>query len=380
MAFKLRLLLVLLGIVASACSASVEPPDSTRILLPPVAPVPSTTTSTLAPDPVAADLEAQASIRLALVVAEDVFTESGTYDVPGVESRSTEVSLIGLEDAAFKEGVVYDPYDQRVTLYAHSASGTWFCVDLSGAGTDYGSGDSFERALTACTDGALASDWGDPYSPTGPDESAIEAALHTLAEAMAAGDPGLAGTVFMPTLACNDLAEDWPSGLTLSESGELAIRSISFEGATAVATAQVGSFDHDEWELSKGGGTWQIADDPCRLFADELEDRMTITAAELIEVGLHAVRSAFVIQEGFDFGPDAVATFDAELMFVPLDEVSFGTLYYRGSPSAGLLVTAGPPGKFYCAVESVSASTAYGSSTAASDLRTPQRCRSRSNR
>ncbi|MGI9609179.1 MAG: hypothetical protein ACR2NL_02690, partial [Acidimicrobiia bacterium] len=143
--------------------------------------------------------------------------------------------------------------------------------------------------------------------------------------------------------------------------------------------ARIGPLGQQTWELTKTESSWLIVADPCRLLEPHLTDRMTMAATDLLEVGLYAVRSAFVTQEDFGFSAGAVAVFDPNLIFVPRDEVGFGTVYYSGSPAEGLLLTGGPTGVFYCAVESLAAATVYGTAETADELRTPSRCRRHSN-
>ena len=102
---------------------------------------------------------------------------------------------------------------------------------------------------------------------------------------------------------------------------------------------------------------------------------MDSAARALLEEGLFAVRSAFVVRSDFAFAASVLGESDSSLTLVPSTGVAFGTLSYTGTTATGLLVTAGSPGRFYCAVESLSAATVYGEGAALSDLDTPTRCR-----
>ena len=96
---------------------------------------------------------------------------------------------------------------------------------------------------------------------------------------------------------------------------------------------------------------------------------MDSAARALLEEGLFAVRSAFVVRSDFDFPPRSSRETEPSLTLVPGAELEFGTLSYTGTTAAGLLVTAGSPERFYCAVESLSAATVYGEGAAVSEHR-----------
>lgn len=370
------------SLLVAACAGTTEsqPTEITRALLPPT-PAEVTTTTTMPIDPLAADRIAQQDIGLVLEAAEDLFAERGAFDASPAEMdrRTPTVDVIGLEEAALRRGVVFDAFDQRATLYAMSESGTWFCVDISDNQSDHGFGDSFQLALAACTDGTIGSDWGDPFSPTGPDEAAIESSLGALAGAMARGEPDMAHLLFAPHTACeqSDMSEAWPAGLALADGEAIQLDSIVISGEQATATAEIGSLARTSWQLIRNEGTWRLSADPCQLLESVLAERKTEEAAELLEAGLFAVRSAFVNSESFAFSDRRLAEIDENLLFVPMSEASFGHLSYSGSESRGLLVTVGAPETFYCAVESLSAPTVHATGASIDEVKTANRCISR---
>ncbi|MDH3605548.1 MAG: hypothetical protein OER12_00975 [Acidimicrobiia bacterium] len=379
--FTRRAALIVVAVLATACAETAEPPEITRALLPP-APATATTTTTAPINPTEADLLAQADLRKVLRAAHEARDESGSFEntQADIDRRVPTVDVISLQEAALKPGVAFDGSNQRATLYARSESGTWFCVGASPSGDDYGFGDSFEGALSACTDGATAGGWGNPFSASGPDEAAVAATLQSLAEALATGDGVAAADTFQPDAACRseELASQWPEGLVLTDSNELALTSLAIAGERATVSARLGSLEQSEWELVGGQGVWRVVGNPCLAFEALIDDRMTAAANELLETALFTVRSVFVDKDGFGFGDEELANRDGGLIFVSRQEVGFGTLYYRGSTSSGLLVTGGPSGTFYCAVESLSAATVYGTGTRASDVWTVGGCRSHS--
>lgn len=376
-----RATLVVVAMLATACAETAEPPEITRALLPP-APAIATTTTTAPINPAEADLLAQADLRKVLRAAHQAQADQGSFEntAADIDRLVTTVDVISLQEAALKPGVAFDGSDQRATLYARSESGTWFCVGASPTGDDYGFGDSFEGALSSCTDGATADGWGNPFSASGPDETAVALTLQSLAEALAAGDGAAAAAAFQPDEACTpeDLAVLWPEGLALLESDELTLSSIAIVGEQATVEARLGSLEQSQWELIGGQASWHIVANPCLTLEPLISERMTVAATELIETALFTVRSVFVDKDGFGFRDAELASRDADLVLVSRQEVGFGTLYYRGSTASGLIVTGGPPGTFYCAVESLSAATVYGTGTRASDVWTVGNCRAHS--
>ena len=134
-----------------------------------------TTTTTAPVDPQTADRLAQAELRSVLAAAQEWYAGSGTFDdgLPSVGGLAGSIEVVPLEVAAARDAVAYDAHDQRLTLHRQSTSGAWFCIDVQTDTIDHGYGNSFQESLTTCTDGVTVGGWGDSFSPTGPDEAAI---------------------------------------------------------------------------------------------------------------------------------------------------------------------------------------------------------------
>jgi hypothetical protein len=378
------LALSLLAIALSACGSgreTVEPAPARQPLRPAALAVPEAviTSTTLPADPRSADYEAQTELRTVLAVAGEWYAENGTFDggLRPVAEMTGGIAVVSLDEVAGRDGVAYDAFGSRLTLHRRSSSGTWFCIDVRGETTDHGFGDTFQAALATCTDGVVVGGWGDSFSPTGPDEAAINGVIRAFFEALAAGSAEAARDLFSAGAGCQpeELSARWPEGLVLSDSADYDLSDISVDGETATATfsSQVLGDGTLRFEFLDDG--WHLAVNPCDLLGPVATGKMDTAATALLEAGLLAVRTAFVVRSDFAFESSLLAESEPALTFVPDAEIRFGTLSYSGSTAAGLLITEGSPGRFYCAVESLSASTVYGEGAAVSELDTPARCR-----
>ena len=375
----------IIAITATACSSNGgdSSPVVTRALLPAsesAAPVAETTTTTvLALSPAEADRRARIEIRYVLTAAEEIYSETGSYDAePAAVAALTEgIEVVSLEQAAQYDAVAYSAFDQRLTLHRQSASGRWFCIDVDDRGADHGAGDTFDAALEDCTDGVRATGWGNVFSPTGPDESAITAVINATFDAFEAGDTRRAHELFDtgPNCDLGQLEALWPAGLPLTQSAAPHLENIVVAGDAATASVSSGFLSDPTWPLTKRGSDWLNGADPCELLGPPAADLKTEAARDTLERGLFAVRSMYVKEQSFSFSPSSLADIDADLVVVSADEVSFGTIAYRGTPQEGLLVTAAEPGVFYCAVESSYALTVYGEGSTAGEINTVGRCR-----
>jgi hypothetical protein len=273
--------------------------------------------------------------------------------------------------------VAYAAFGRRLTLHRQSASGRWFCIDVTDEGADHGAGDTFEQALEDCTDGVQATGWGDVFSPTGPDEAAVKALLTATFEAFATGDTPRVYELFDAHPACDltQLEAVWPTGLKLTESEALALEDIAIAGVEATASVSFGALSDPAWPLFKRGTDWLNSADPCELLGPLAADLTSQAARDTMERGLFAVRSLYVQQTSFSFSPSSLADSDADLVFVSPAEVSFATIAYQGSPTEGLLITGAGPGVFFCAVESSHAITVYGEGESVEDVDTVSRCK-----
>ena len=341
---------------------------------------PETTTSTTAPapaTPIEADRQARELIRRVAAAADEAYAESGTYEVDRtiISSLADDVAVISLEEAALTTGVAYDPFGQRVTLHSHSASGRWFCLDLSPAGRDYGFGDTFPASLATCTDGVRTPGWGDAFSPSGPDEAAIAGLWESLAEALQAGDPAAAHQVFAARTACplSHLETVWPAGVSLLTAEEYLLEGVSVADMTAVADITLGSLPASSWRLEKNGALWSLAVDPCDQLSELAGQRTDTAARQLLEAGLFAAQSVFVVELDFLFGTDELGAIDGDLIWVERDELEFGRLSYSGTRGAGVITTKGAS-TFLCAVESVTTATRFGEGTQLEDVESPTAC------
>ena len=383
-------LLTLLSACSTEQPAGDEPSAAlTREALPPNAlareaqlpPTPeSTTTTSLLPapvDPIEADRAARALIRRVAAAADEAFAESGTYDVDRttISSLAEGVEVISLEEAALATGVVYDPFGQRVTLHYQSSSGRWFCLDLSAAGRDYGFGDTFPSSLATCTDGVRTAGWGDAFSPTGPDEAAIAGLWDSLASALQAGDPAAAHDVFSTPVACplSRLETVWPRGVSLLNADEFTLEGVSVADRTAVSDVTLGTLPASSWRAELDGATWSIAVDPCRELSALAAARTNAAARELLEAGLFAVRSVFVVEQDFAFGSTELGAIDADLVWVEIEALEFGRLSYTGTRQAGVITARGAE-TFLCAIESSTAATRYGEGDTATEVASVEGC------
>lgn len=384
---SLRKLLVLatLAIAVAACSngADASSPVVTRALLPAseaAAPVAETTTTTVTTlGPAEADRLARIEIRHVLTAAEEIYAETGSYDAEPatVAALTGDVDVVSLEQAALYDAVAYAAFDQRLTLHRRSASGRWFCIDVTDQGADHGAGDTFELALEDCTDGVRATGWGDVFSPTGPDEAAITALLTATAEALASGDTPRIGELFDTRPTCDSIRLEaiWPTGLPLTESEVLAIEDVAIAGDTATASVSFGPLSDQVWPLIKRGTDWLNGADPCELLGPLAAEGTSDAARDTLERSLFAVRSLYVKEQSFSFSPSSLADIDADLVVVSPAEVSFGSVAYRGNPTEGLLITGAGPEVFFCAVESSYAVTVYGVGERVGDVDTVNRCK-----
>ncbi|MBT8166606.1 MAG: hypothetical protein KJO97_13755 [Acidimicrobiia bacterium] len=353
-----------------------EPIRPASLAVPEVAP---TTTTTAVLDPLGADHIAQTELRSVLAAAQEWYAENGTFDdgIGPVGAMSGETTVVSLSEVAARDGVAYDAHGSRLTLHRRSSSGTWFCIDIRGETTDHGFGDTFQDALAACTDGVPVGGWGNPVSATGPDEAAIGGVVRALFDALATGSIDAAYDLVSAGSACRppDLEALWPAGLALADSADYQLSDISVFTDTATASVSSSVLPDSALSFEKSDGGWLLTIDPCLLFGPIAAEQMDPAARALLEEGLIAVRSAFVMQSDFAFGSTALAEMEPSLTFVPAAEIRFAALSYSGRPAEGLLITEGSPGRFYCAVESLSAVTVYGEGAAASELDTPARCR-----
>ena len=375
---------VVVVVVLAACGADPDTgPALTRVLLPPVDPAPvelaaPTTSTTARLDAAEADRAARTELSAVLAAAELVYAGKGTFDagLAEVAQLVPGVTLIALEDAAARDGVVYDSHDQRLTLHRRSAGGRWFCLDRTGDVTDYGYGDTFPESLDACTDGDLGNGWEDTQSATGPNEGAIDALFRSLSAALGAGDGATAFRLFDPPPSCSedDLQAVWPEGLVLADPADVQLESVRIAGAEATAVLSIGEHTESAWPLVKGRDGWRHGGDPCSVFGPLAADLMETAAAGLLDQALFAVRSAFVRQSDFAFTPSVLAEIDPDLELVDAAELGFGSVFYAGSEGRGLLVTAGAPGRFHCAVESLSHATVYGAGQTIGEVDSPNRC------
>ena len=353
-----------------------EPIRPASLAVPEVAP---TTATTALLDPLGADHIARTELRSVLAAAQEWYAENGTFDdgIGPVGVMSGETTVVSLSEVAAHDGVAYDAHSSRLTLHRQSASGTWFCIDIRGETTDHGFGDTFQDALAACTDGVPVGGWGDPVSATGPDEAAISGVVRALFDALATGSIDGAYDLVSTGPACRpaDLEALWPAGLALADSADYELSDISVFTDTATASVSTSVLPDSALSFEKSDGSWLLAIDPCLLFGPIAAGQMDPAARALLEEGLIAVRSAFVMQSDFAFGSSALAEMEPSLTFVPAAEVRFDALSYSGGLTEGLLITEGSPGRFYCAVESLSAVTVYGEGGDATELDTPARCR-----
>jgi hypothetical protein len=374
----------------TACSGGTteSSPLAKRALVPPVelpAPAPATTTTTPTPrSPAESDQLARMEIRSVLAAAAEIYAETGSYNAEPatIAGLTADVDVVALEEAALYDAVAYVAFDQRLTLHRQSASGRWFCVDVTDEGADHGAGDTFEQALEDCTDDVLATGWGDVFSPTGSDEAAITAVVTATFEAFETGDTARIHELFGPSATCTarQLETVWPAGLSLIESQTLALEAVTVSGDTATASVSAGPLSDPVWPLAKHGSDWLNSADPCELLAPLATDRSNIAAGDTLERGLFAVRSLYVEQSSFNFSPGLLADIDADLVVVPPGEVSFGTVAYRGNPNEGVLITGAGSAMFFCAVESSSAITVYGAAATIDEVDTPSRCRAHATR
>ncbi|NNC91367.1 MAG: hypothetical protein HKN80_02620 [Acidimicrobiia bacterium] len=376
--------LAAVAIAVTACSGSADEtgPVITRALLPAADsadPIASTTTTQAPLSPAASDQLARTEIRSVLAAAAEIYAETGSYEAEpaAIAALSDEVDVVSLEQAALYDAVAYAAFDERLTLHRQSASGRWFCLDVTDHGADHGSGDTFEQALEDCTDGVRASGWGDVFSPTGPDEAAITAVLTATSEALATGDTPRIHELFEPQPTCTamQLEAILPIGLPLTASEVFALEDVSVSGETATASVMLGSLSDPIWPLVRRGNDWLNGADPCELLGPLAADRTSAAARQTLDRGLFAVRSLYVAQSSFSFPPSALADFDADLIVVAPAEVGFGTIAYRGSQTEGVVITTGGPGVFYCAVESSFAVTVHGEGSSVDQVDTANRCR-----
>jgi hypothetical protein len=311
--------------------------------------------------------------------ALETLAEQGTYDVERdmISSRAGGVEIVTLEEAAMKDGVVYDPFGKRVTLYAESDSGRWFCLDLSPAGKDYGFGDSFPSSLASCTDDVLVSGWGDAFSPTGPDEAAISGVWGSLALFLEQGEPAAAHALFVASAECtvDDLTAVWPPGVSLLSPDDYSLEAVTVAGSSAVSDVTLGSLAASGWRLENDGASWLISVDPCEALAETANQQVDAAARQLIESGLFAVRSVFVVEQDFAFGMGKLETIDGDLIWVEQEALEFGQLSYTGRQNAGLVITKGAE-SYLCAVESSTAATRYGAAKTLEDVSSTDACRS----
>lgn len=376
-----RALLLALVVVASSCGSDQAGPVLTRDALSPPAElqreVPTTTssTTTVPVDPAEADRRARAELRRVADAADAAYDRHGTYDVDRSEisSRADGIEVVSLEDAAALAGVVYDPFGDRVTVHRESESGQWFCIDLSPEGRDYGFGDSFPNSLATCTDGLRVGGWGNAFSPTGLDEAAVAGVWDTLVASAASGDSARILDLFAPSDTCGptDFEALWPAGLVLIGDDTAVLEGVVVTGSRASLDASLGL--SAEWTLRKEGTSWLFDADPCVMFGTAATAAAAEAAEALLEDALFAVRSVFVVEQDFAFGSDDLETVNGDLQWVDPADVGFGLLAYRGTPGAGVVMTATTEGVI-CAVESATEATRYGQAPSAQAIRTPAGC------
>ena len=362
------LLAIAASLVASACAGQSASGVERNVPPLPAAATPTTTSTISAPIPVddrAADLEAQAELEAGLEVARDVYGSRGTFDASMADLNATgeDRVFIGLQDAASINGVVYDPHDQRVTLYRESASGTWFCIDeYARAETDFGLGDSFEAALRDCNDGVTTVGWRNAFAADGVDESAIEALLIRFSRYLDQGDVALAHGTFHPRRACpvEELVAAWPEGRGLGSEARLELTDIDVSGDRAVATINFGEATELAWNLERYGDRWYHSVEACGVLVPLAVAGQDTQARDLLIDGLAATRSGFVDRSAFDFLPATLADLEPTIAFVSVADVEWATVGYEGHETYGLVVTVGAPGHYFCAVESLGSVTGYG--------------------
>ena len=339
----------------------------------PLPDVPETTTPP-APrpvDPGEADRVARELIRIVAAAADAVLAEHGTYDVDRatISSLAGGVAITSLEEAAVADGVVYDSFGRRVTLHVESGSGRWFCLDLSPAGRDHGFGATFSSSLATCTDGVLVSGWGNAFSATGPDEAAIAGLWDSLARALETGSVAGAYDLFRITASCpvEELERVWPPGLALIDPDTYSLEGVTVAGSSAISEVTIGAIPTGTWRLEHNGTAWALTADPCLVLADVANERARTAARELLQQGLHAVRTTFVVERDFAFGPERLASVDGDLLWSGEGPPEFGELFYSGTTGAGVVVTKGA-GVFLCAVESATETTRYGQAMSVEDV------------
>jgi hypothetical protein len=339
----------------------------------------TTTTTEALPTAAEADRQAQSEVRAVLNAARELYAGSGTYN-SGFEAVAglAGVGVVSLEQAASQEGVVYDAHGQRLTLHRRSLSGRWFCVDVTEQGADHGFGDSFAEALSTCTDDVILDGWSEAFSPTGADEASIKALFGALATALETGDVEAAHAAFSPVGACTpaSLHELWPA-VPLLGPNQMEVESITVAGETAAAGLAPGPFSEDEFRLDKIEGGWFLDSDPCLLFASEAALHTEAAARHVLEQALFAVQTVFVTQGDLAFTSTELVDLNADLQWVDLTEVGYGTVAYSGSEGVGLLVTGAGAGRFLCAVESLTATTVFGRGEDVTEVNSVGKCRSR---
>ncbi len=83
---------------------------------------------------------------------------------------------------------------------------------------------------------------------------------------------------------------------------------------------------------------------------------------------------SFVERTEFDTPAAILANIEPSVVFVPVSETAWSVVGYRSDPSFGLVMTAGAPGHFFCAVESLRAVTGYGVGTAVAEIDSQAEC------
>lgn len=373
---------IALALALAACSgaAADSGPPVTRALLPPLEVAEETTTTTVAlPTAAEADRQAQSDVRAVLNAAHELFEGSGTFNAEfEAVSSLAGVDVVALEQAAIQQGVVYDAHGQRLTLHRQSLSGRWFCVDVTEEGADHGFGDSFADALATCTDDVILDGWREVFSPTGADEASIKALFGALATALETGEVEAAHAAFAPAGACTpaSLHQLWP-GISVLEPNQLELETITVTGEAATARLASGPFSEDEFRLDKIQGEWFIDSDPCLLLERQAALYTHAAARQLLEQALFAVQTVFVSQHDLAFTSTEMSDLNADLEWVDLTEVGYGTVAYSGSKGRGLLVTGAGAGRFLCAVEFTSATTIYGEAEDLNEVNSVSKCRKR---
>ena len=362
------LLALAISVLASAC-AEQGATGIERELPPLQAAATTTTTATISAsrevDNRAADVEAQVELERSLKVARDVYQSRGTFDasIAELNSMGQDRVFVGLQDAASVNGVVYDPHDQRVTLYRESASGTWFCIDEDArAETDFGLGESFEAALRDCNDGVTTVGWRNTFAADGLDESAVETLLIRFSQYLDQGDVVEAHSTFHLRRACSveQLAAAWPEGHGLGSEARIELLDIDIDGDTAIATINFGAVTELMWRLERYGDRWYHSAKACEVLVPLAIAGQDAQARDLLIDGLEAVRTGFVARSAFDFPPTALADLEPTIAFVSARDIEWAIVGYQGYETYGLVVTMGSPGHFFCAVESLGAITGYG--------------------